>query len=169
MTPKLNYKVLLNPEYMGAYSLDNGNYGYNEIDSVIISVQPKEIVGDGGIKSAGFIGITDQKKPFIINATARKLIARYCKSQYHLDWVNIPITFYVEKGVRDPSGGKGAKTDGLRIKIRETAPQVDYSKQAETLQACQTMEELQKAFLSLTAAEQAGTFNVKETMKTKLS
>jgi len=55
-------------------------------------------------------------KPMILNATNSKMMAAICASKFIDDWRNVPITVYVDSGVRF-----GKETvDGLRIKMAPT-------------------------------------------------
>lgn len=165
MTPKTNFKKLVNPDYMGAYSMDDGLGGYFEIDAVIKKITQEEVADPTGKKKMCLIGYTDQPKPFIINATAQKVLTLASKSRYIEDWPGVNITFYVALNVRTPQG----PTDALRIKARMPKSNVDYTPQIKVLEACTTMLQLQQVYTSLTKEQQAATVTVKDQMKAKLT
>lgn len=51
-------------------------------------------------------------KPMILNATNCKTMAGFCGTHYIKNWVDIPVTIYVDPNVRQIGGGTG---DGLKI------------------------------------------------------
>lgn len=161
---KTNYKVLTNPIYMGAYSMDDGNGSYFEIPAVLKEIKQEEVADPTGTKKKCLIGYTDQPKPFILNATAQKVMTQAAKSRYVEDWAGVAITFYVALNVRTPQG----PVDALRIKAR-TVQKVDYSLQEKMLRECKTLPDLQMVYLSLTKDQQTGTWKVKEECKVKLT
>ena len=161
---KTNYKVLTNPLYMGAYSMDDGNGSYFEIPAVIKEIKQEEVADPTGTKKKCLIGYTDQPKPFILNATAQKVMTQAAKSRYVEDWVGVAITFYVALNVRTPQG----PVDALRIKAR-TVQKVDYSLQEKMLRECKSLDDLQKIYLNLTKDQQNGTWKAKEECKVKLT
>ena len=159
-----HWKSAINPDYLGAYSLDDGNNGYVEKNGIIIRVEKRETTGQDG-KKMKLIAQTSLGKPLILNATNRDVLIRHFKTNYYELWQNMPVTFYVERNCRSPKGGT---TDGLRIKPQST-PVIDMTKQIKSLRDCKTIEELQKAYLSLNKQEQIALVAVKDEMKGKLS
>jgi len=166
MSKKTHYKTLINPDYLGAYSLDNGANGYNEADIIISKVEKREITGDGGKKSGALIALTNFGKPIILNATNRKGIAQITKSNYVEDWVNLPVTLFVQTGVRNPKGGT---TDGLRIKQQVQRDVIDYTVQIAQITDCKTLDELKAVYSAFTLKEQTATLKAKDDMKGLLS
>lgn len=162
---KTNFKQLTNPLYMGAYSMDNGDNTYCEIHAVTRSFKQEEVSDPTGKKKMCLIGYTDQPKPFILNATAQKVMQQITKSRYLEDWVNVPITFYVAINVRTPQG----PVDALRIKPRAAEQKEDLTMKERMLRECKTMEDLKVIYSSFTPAQQAGTVKVKDEMKAKLA
>jgi hypothetical protein len=162
---KTNYKVLTNPLYMGAYSMDDGNGGYFEIPAVIKEIKQEEVADPTGTKKKCLIGYTDQPKPFILNATAQKVMTQAAKSRYVEDWAGVAITFYVALNVRTPQG----PVDALRIKARTVASKVDYSTQEKMLRECKTLADLQTIYTGMTKDQQTGTWKVKEECKVNLT
>lgn len=162
---KTNFKQLTNPLYMGAYSLDNGDNTYCEIAAVTRSFKQEEVADPSGKKKLCLIGYTDQPKPFILNATAQKVMQQITKSRYLEDWVNVPIIFYVALNVRTPQG----PVDALRIKPGVAQATASYSDQERMLRECKTLDDLRTIYSSFTPAQQAGTVKVKDECKAKLT
>lgn len=161
---KTNYKVLTNPLYMGAYSMDDGNGSYFEIPAVITSIKQEEVADPTGTKKKCLIGYTDQPKPFILNATAQKVMTQAAKSRYIEDWTGVAITFYVALNVRTPQG----PVDALRIKAR-TVKAVDYSLQEKMLRECKTLTDLQTIYTGFTQDQKNGTIKIKDECKVALT
>jgi len=160
---KTNYKVLANPKYMGAYSLDDGNGSYIEIPAILKSIKQEEVIGDKGEKKMCIIGYTDQPKPFILNAGSQKIVMLATKSRYIEDWVNVNIIFYVALNQRNPGGGV---IDALRIKEGVAAKAaIDYSMQSKMLEECKSLDDLRIIFESFNPAQQAATMSTKDKMK----
>lgn len=162
MTTKTHYKKLANPDYMGAYSLDDGNNGYFEVDAIVKHVKTQQVTSPQGKKTTELVGFTDKPKPFILNRTAQKVMVRLSKSRYVEDWKNIPITFYVETGVK----AFGDVVDALRIKQQVVRQKRDFSKQIASIKACKTMDELKNMYMNFDAAEKAATLKSKDEQKT---
>jgi len=162
---KTNYKQLVNPPYMGAYSMDTGDNSYFEIPAVIKQIKTEMVPDPTGKVKQCLIGITDQPKPFIINSTNQKVLQQISKSRYTEDWVGCHIIFYVALNVRTPQG----PTDALRIKPGVAPVTVDYSTQERMLRECKSLDDLKVIYASLTPSQQAGTVKVKDEMKLKLT
>jgi hypothetical protein len=165
MTPKTNFKQLINPLYLGSYSLDNGDGTYKTLDATVKYCKGSAVVGPDGKESSKILAYTDQPKPFILNAESMGIVQQFCKSRYAEDWVNIPITFYVLENKKY----FGKILDVLRIRIRQVGVKSDYTKQIELLTSSQTIEELQKNYTSLTTEQKNATVAIKDEMKSKLT
>lgn len=96
---KTHWKKLYNPEFLGAYSLDNGAGGYIDIVATIKSITQQEIVGDNGKKDiCSVMHFAEENiKPMVLNATNNKMIAGILKSNYVEDWAGRKIQIGVEK------------------------------------------------------------------------
>jgi hypothetical protein len=160
---KTHYKKLVNPDYMGAYSLDNGDNGYIELNAVLKYVKQQEISNPQGKMSTELVGITDLPKPFILNRTAQKVLVRLSKSRYIEDWKNIPICFYVETGVK----AFGDVVDALRIK-QQQPKKINLAPFEKMITECKSVEDLVKVW-NLPNFPQTQLFNLKEQKKNELS
>ncbi len=111
---KTHWKKLHNPDYIGAYSLMEGEKAI-EMDVQIKSVAVETVIGADGKKDQCTVAQLTGQKPFIINATNAKTITKIYGSPYVEDWIGKRITLFVAK-VKVAS----ETVDALRI--RPTAP-----------------------------------------------
>ena len=111
--PKTHWKLLTNPNYLGAYSLPDGK----DIIVVIDYVQREEVVGSNGKKEYEVVAhLKNGVLPFILNKTNMKTLQKLY-SPYIEDWRGRAIQVYF-----DPTIKFGREiTGGLRI--RPTVPQ----------------------------------------------
>ena len=89
MTEKTHWKRLMNPDYIGAYSLNEGEDLTVKIDYVVREM----ITGTGGKKEECTVAHLVGQKPFILNATNSKSIAKLY-GPYIEDWAGKPITLF---------------------------------------------------------------------------
>ena len=108
---KTHYKKLQNNDYIGAYSLDEGQ----ELTVTIESVSKKMVIGDKGKADECTVAQLKGQKPMILNATNCKTIANIYKSPYIEDWVGKDITLFATT-----TNLKGETVECLRI--RPTTP-----------------------------------------------
>lgn len=86
---KTHWKRLINPDYIGAYSLDEGQ----DLTVVIDFVRHEQITGTGGKKEDCTVAHLRNQKPMILNVTNSKSIAKLY-GPYIEDWAGKPITLY---------------------------------------------------------------------------
>lgn len=86
---KTHWKRLMNPDYIGAYSLPEGEDLTVTIDYVV----REQITGTGGKKEECTVAHLVKNKPFILNATNSKSIAKLY-GVYIEDWAGKKITLY---------------------------------------------------------------------------
>ena len=78
-----HYKKLINPDYLGAYSLEPGQ----DMILTIKSVGKEEITGTGGKKEECIVcHWLENQKPMILNVTNCKTIAKLLKTPYVEKW-----------------------------------------------------------------------------------
>jgi ribosomal protein L34E len=96
---KTNWKKLVNPEYLGAYSLDDGNGTYADIVVTIQRVKVETVIGPDGKKEDCPVAYFEERgtKPMILNVTNMKTLERLTKSKYIEDWAGRKIQIGVEK------------------------------------------------------------------------
>ena len=117
---KTSWKKLINPDYLGAYSLLNDNGDYIEKTYTIKSARQEEVKGPEGKEMCIVLQFVEEQKPMVLNATNAKVITKLYKSQFVEDWSNCRITLYVKN-----VSAFGDKVDALRIK--ETIPEIKQS------------------------------------------
>jgi len=86
---KTHWKSLINPEYLGAYSLPDGE----DMNVTIDFVQVEEIIGSGGKKDYCTVAHMVGQKPMILNVTNSKSIAKLY-GQFIEDWAGKEITLF---------------------------------------------------------------------------
>lgn len=86
---KTHWKALVNPDYLGAYSLPNGN----DITVTIESVSREMVTQVGGKKEECTVARLVNNKPFILNATNSKSIHKLYGA-YIEEWAGKQITLY---------------------------------------------------------------------------
>lgn len=89
MEQKTHWKLLQNPDYIGAYWLPPGEDVTVTIDYVVREM----ITGTGGKKEECTVAHLQGVKPFILNATNSKTIAKLY-GPYIEDWAGKPITLF---------------------------------------------------------------------------
>lgn len=86
---KTHWKQLVNPDFLGAYSIPEGQ----DLTVVIDSVASEEIVGTNGKKEICSVARLQGNKPWILNMTNQKAISRLY-GPYIEDWQGKPVTLY---------------------------------------------------------------------------
>lgn len=134
MTEHIHWKKLTNPDYLGAYSLEDGK------DMILtIKTVGREIVtgADGKKDECTVAHFAEQAKPMILNNTNCKIIQKIYNTPYVDQWQGKPIQIYVDHNVK-----VGKETvDGLRIRpfvpkpVGQAVPNcADCAKQIEPYQ-----------------------------------
>lgn len=94
MATKTHYKKLLNPDYLGAYALEDGR----DIILTIRAVKQDTVTGTDGKKEVCSVcHFMENVKPMILNATNSKTIAKLFGSPYVEDWIGKPIQIGTER------------------------------------------------------------------------
>lgn len=89
MTEKTHWKRLINPDYIGAYALNEGE----DLTVRIEFVQVEEITGTGGKKELCTVAHLVDQKPMILNVTNSKSIAKLY-GPYIEDWAGKLVTLF---------------------------------------------------------------------------
>lgn len=112
---KTNWKKMINPDYLGSYSLDNGKGGFNELAVTIKAVSKKIVKGPEGREEECVVAELEGQKPVILNNTNLKAISKSLDSSYIEDWVGKRITLFVKK-----IKAFGDWHDAIRVKESKT-------------------------------------------------
>lgn len=148
---KTHWKLLINPDYIGAYALPDGN----DMTVTIDYVQRETVTGTGGKKEECTVAHLVGQKPMILNVTNSKSIQRLYGA-YIEDWAGKPITLFAST----------AKLAGEIVECLRVRPQVaEKTKQnisdarlenaiEKIKQGEYTLEQLQSHFLLTLVQEQ---------------
>jgi hypothetical protein len=90
---KTHWKLLTNPDYLGAYSLQPGQ----ELQVRILSVEKKFVKGPDGKESECTVAELEGQKPMILNKTNCKTISKIYGTPYIEDWKNKTVIVYATK------------------------------------------------------------------------
>lgn len=86
---KTHWKLLINPDYIGAYAIEEGQ----DLTVTIDYVRQETVTGTGGKKEECTVAHLQGQKPMILNVTNSKMIAKLY-GPYIEDWAGKPITLY---------------------------------------------------------------------------
>lgn len=131
METKTHWKRLVNPDYIGAFSLDNGK----DMNITIEKVVRELVTGSGGKKEECTVAHLRGSKPFIINRTNGKMIQKIVGSPFIEDWAGQTITVYA-------TTTKVAGEDVECLRVRPVLPKIDRTKDAARLKASATLSDL---------------------------
>lgn len=109
---KTHWKKLINPDYLGAYSLGE----LTEINVTIDLVVREVVKGVGGKSEECTVAYIKGQKPMILNNTNCKSLSKVAKSSFIEDWVGLNITVY--KTLINAFGEKNVEC----LRIREVTP-----------------------------------------------
>ena len=111
---KTHYKKFLNPDYLGAYALEDGR----DIILTIGSIKQDTVVGTDGKKEVCSVcHFRENVKPMILNATNSKTIAKLFDSPYVEDWIDHRIQIGIER-----VKAFGDVWDALRVRAFHPVP-----------------------------------------------
>lgn len=161
MTSKTHWKKLINPNYIGAYSLEEGE----DLTVKIDFVQVEEIIGTGGKKDTGSVMHLVNQKPMILNSTNSKTIAKLY-GPYIEDWQGKLITLFAST---TKMAGETVECLRIRPKVAERKAQpitdarldaaiksiIEGTYKTDKLRANFALTEAQEAKLQAALAEHA--------------
>ncbi len=105
---KTHWKKLTNPNYLGAYSIEDGR----DLILTIKNVREEQVIGADGKKDDCVVCyFYENVKPMILNSTNMKMIAKLYKTNFIEEWIGKKIQVGVEQ-VR----AFGDIVDALRVK-----------------------------------------------------
>jgi hypothetical protein len=112
----MHWKKLVNPDYLGAYSLEQ-NGTYQNLIVTIESVSVQQVPDAKGDKSDCVVAILKGEKPLILNKTNLKAIEKVMRTPDVNQWQNKKIELTVQR-VR----AFGETVDALRVVPKAPAP-----------------------------------------------
>lgn len=105
---KTHWKSLTDPNYLGAWYLEDGR----DITLTIRNVQLEKVTGTDGKKDDCVVcHFYENVKPMILNVTNMRMIAKLCGTDYVEDWVGRKIQIGAEK-----VAAFGGVVDALRVR-----------------------------------------------------
>ena len=140
---KTHWRQLVNPDYLGAYSLPEGNDITVKIEKVV-----KELVTSmGGKKEECTVAYIEKNKPMILNVTNSRMIQKIYGTPYIEDWKGKEITLYAAT-----TKLKGEDVECLRIRPKgNIKPDLkikteEFNNVAKALKNGYTIEDAKKKF-----------------------
>lgn len=125
---KTHWKSLVNPDYIGAYALPDGE----DLTVTIDFVRSEEITGSGGKKEICTVAHLVSQKPMILNMTNQKSIAKLY-GPYIEDWQGKDITLYASTA---KLAGESVECLRIRPKVaHRQKPQISPERFAKALEA----------------------------------
>lgn len=105
---KTHWKKLTNPNYLGAYSIEDGH----DMILTIKNVREEQVIGADGKKDDCVVCyFYENVKPMILNSTNMKMIAKLYKTNFIEEWTGKKIRIGVEQ-----VKAFGDIVDALRVK-----------------------------------------------------
>jgi hypothetical protein len=116
MPEKTHYRKLINPDYLGAYAIEDGA----DLVVTIATIGQEIIKGVGGKEElCPVMRFSEDVKPMIVNSTNFKTLRKLFQSPYVEDWYGKQIALYADRNVR--FGGE--IVEGLRIRSSQPTVQ----------------------------------------------
>lgn len=107
----MHWKKMFNPDYIGAYELDNGQ----ELILTIKSVKPEMVTGERGKKEELLVArFYENVKPMILNKTNCKTIQKIYKTPNIEDWIGKKIQIFA---TTTPFGSEVVECLRIRPKV----------------------------------------------------
>lgn len=161
-----HWRKNLDPNWIGTYVLPDGK----PIEAVITSVKFCKGLKVAGKTKDGYVAYFAPNqhfdKPMLLNPTNLKRLTLLTGSPMFESWVNVPV-FLTQEMSKMPDG---TQDNALRIGFNSpTLKALNYLTESAMLRECKTLADLQTVYKGFTPAEQAGTVNVKDEMKVKLT
>lgn len=92
---RTHWKKLTNPDYLGAYALDEGK----DLIATIKNVQQEKVIGADGKKEECTVAhfVEPGIKPMILNTTNCKTIAKLYKTPFIEEWAGRKIQIFIDR------------------------------------------------------------------------
>ena len=140
---KTHWRQLINPDYIGAYSLPNGK----DMTVRIIDVKKQMVTGLGGRKEECTVAALENNKPIILNSTNSRTIQNLYDTPYIEDWKGKEITLFAAK-----TKLKGEDVECIRIRPKiKIKPELikgteDFQKVVKAMKEGFTMDQVKTKF-----------------------
>lgn len=133
MAEKTHWRRLVNPDYLGVYSLEAGK----DLTVIIDSVKLEMVTGDGGKKEECMVAYIKGNKPLILNRTNSRMIQKLYNTPYVEEWSGKAITLFAST-----TRVAGETVECLRIRPNIPVPSVDVKKATQEVLAAKDRTEL---------------------------
>lgn len=135
-----HWKTLVNPKYLGVYSLEPGK----DLILTIKEIKNETVMGEGGLSSiCQVLYFEEDCKPMILNKTNLKTIQSIYETPHIEKWVGKQIQIYSKNDIKYA----GKKTEGLRI--REFIPVKPDEEKIKAIKSIASIEELTSYYQAL--------------------
>lgn len=159
---KTHWKTMHNYEYLGAYSLTNGE----DITLTIKETKQEMVKGQSGREESCMVCFFEEEsKGMILNKTNAKMIQSVHGTPYIEEWKGKKIVLGSES-----VNAFGETTDALRIRSYKPKVLIDPTNAIEKIQSCLDMDELKKVWKGLSNDETNNVeiINAKNNMKNEI-
>ncbi len=143
MKTKTHWRQLVNPDYLGAYSLPNGK----DLTVTIEKVLRQMVTSVGGREEECTVAQIKDNKPLILNVTNSRMIQNLYNTPYIEDWTGKEITLYSAI-----TKMKGEEVECLRIRPKiKVKPELkkgtdDFKKVVQAVKNGYTIEQVKQKF-----------------------
>ncbi len=141
---KTHWRQLINPDYIGAYSLPNGK----DIKVRIVDIKKQIVIGFKGREDECTVATLENQKPMILNSTNSRTIEALYGTPYIEDWKGKEITLFAAK-----TKLKGEDVECLRIRPKiKIKPELkqgteDFNNVVKAVKEGFTMEQVKTKFI----------------------
>jgi len=163
MESKTHWKTYHNYEYLGAYSLENGD----DLTLTISKVEQDMVKGQSGREESCMVVFFEElDKGMICNKTNAKTIQQVHGTPFIEEWKGKRVILGTEK-----VSAFGETTDALRIRAYKPKANIDPTEAVEKLKGALDLADLKSIWQSLSKDEQNNKeiLNTKNTTKNELS
>ena len=123
---KTHFRKVYKSNHLGQADIEEFTEAGTALNFTISHVKQEYGVSVAGRKGDHNIAyFTENIKPMVLNATNAKVVRGFAGSSFVEDWVNIPVSLYVDPSVRM----KGDVVGGVRINNRQPPAQKPFIEQ----------------------------------------
>lgn len=136
---KTHWRQLVNPDYLGSYSLPDGK----DITVRITKVVREMVTSVGGKQEECTVAHIENNKPLILNVTNSRMIQKLYGTPYIEDWAGKEITLYAAT-----TKLKGEDVECLRIRPKQPSKPIlqyntkEYEKVLSAMMEGYTLEQI---------------------------
>ena len=150
---KTHWKKLVNPDYLGAYSLDE--LPNQELTLKIKLIEKREIANEGGVKTMPVIIFHNAQKPMILKPKNGRIIEKLLGKHIE-NWIDKEITLCVKKEFCFGEWHEVLRVKNEKPKQAQQKTEANYQEVIAKIKATKTVEALTELFNGLDATTKAG-------------